>query len=102
MTAPEIVIDWTVLPSKEAFYESVLPQLDAPDWHGYNLDALWDSVGVGQVNGIEPPYRIVVRGISDVPEDLADFARRVVMVLLDAAMVRKGIEVTFGEGEGGA
>lgn len=55
-----------------------------------------------QVNGIEPPYQIVMRGISDVPEDLADFVRPVVMVLLDAAMVREGIEVTFGEREAGA
>lgn len=97
MTATEIVIDWAELKSEEAFYETVLPQLDAPDWHGRNLSALWDSVGVGQINGIEPPYRVVVLGIRDVPDALADFVRRVVIVFLDAAMVRDGIEVTFGD-----
>ena len=101
MTAPEIVIDWAALKSEEAFYDVLLPQLAAPDWHGRNLNALWDSVGVGHINGIEPPYRIVMRGITEVPDGLADFVRRVVVVLLDAAMVRDGIEVTFGDTQRG-
>ena len=94
---PEILIDWSELNSEEAFYKSVLEQLGAPAWHGHNLDALWDSVGVGQINGVEPPYRIVMRGVRHVPEGLVEFVRRVAMVFLDAAMARDGIEVKFGE-----
>ena len=36
----------------------------APSWHGRNFNALRDSLITGDINGIEPPFRIVVSGSS--------------------------------------
>ena len=65
-------------------YERVLSVLDAPDWHGRNLDALWDSVAGGGINGLVPPYRIEVDGFDGLPKDLRDLADRIGSVFRDA------------------
>lgn len=92
---PEIKIDWSVISSEDDFYRSMLPQLDAPEWHGRNLDALWDSIGVGSINKVEPPYRIVFVNSDSVSDSLAELARKVLLVCFDAAIVRPGIEVVI-------
>ncbi len=45
-------------------YDSFFSAVGAPAWHGRNLDALSDSIGGGQINAIEVPYRIVIRGLA--------------------------------------
>ena len=49
------------------FYESILAVLEAPRWHGTGVDALIDSMIYGGINGIEPPYRIWIKGTADLP-----------------------------------
>ncbi len=44
------------------FYDALFARLGAPEWHGRNFNALRDSIGVGDVNRIEPPYRFVITG----------------------------------------
>jgi RNAse (barnase) inhibitor barstar len=46
------------------FYDSFFSAVRAPAWHGRNFDALCDSIGDGQINEIEVPYRIVIRGLA--------------------------------------
>lgn len=46
------------------FYKGLLAALRAPDWHGRNINALIDSIIVGSINEIEPPYRIRVTGLD--------------------------------------
>jgi RNAse (barnase) inhibitor barstar len=43
-------------------YNALLPALGAPDWHGRNLNAVIDSAIWGEINGVEPPYTIHIRG----------------------------------------
>jgi Barstar (barnase inhibitor) len=57
--------------SKDDFYEAILAALEAPTWHGRNNDALNDSMGVGGINGIEPPYKVWITGTRDLPDDVA-------------------------------
>jgi hypothetical protein len=61
--------------------EELLKALAAPDWHGRNMNALIDSIAVGSINGIEPPYEIRVHGArrmsSEVRLFLDDLARYV-------------------------
>ena len=45
-----------------AVWNAVLAALDAPAWHGRNLDALADSLG-GGINGVEGPVILVVTGV---------------------------------------
>lgn len=58
----QIELDATTWKSKDDFYDAVLSALGAPDWHGRNFDALRDSIVTGDINEVEPPFAITVRG----------------------------------------
>jgi len=62
MTA--IRLDATSWRSIDDVFDALLPALKAPDWHGRNMDALIDSMGTGDVNGVEPPYVVSVLGLA--------------------------------------
>jgi len=51
------------------FYNDLLRALDAPDWHGCSLKALYDSIVWGGINGVEPLYTIRIRNLSQAGED---------------------------------
>jgi RNAse (barnase) inhibitor barstar len=44
------------------FNSALLASLGAPDWHCHNLDALWDSITAGDLNEVNPPFRITITG----------------------------------------
>ena len=46
------------------FYQAILDALGAPEWHGRNINVLIDSVIYGDINAVEPPFRLEVAGIS--------------------------------------
>jgi RNAse (barnase) inhibitor barstar len=48
--------------TRDDFYDALLATLGAPDWHGRNFNALWDSIGTGGINKVEPPYCFVITG----------------------------------------
>ena len=62
----ELVMDAASWKTKEDLYLSFFRAVGAPAWHGKNLDALWDSVGAGQINRIEVPYRLVFKNYARV------------------------------------
>lgn len=58
----EIVLDGTDWKTATDFYLAILGGVQAPDWHGRSLDALWDSITGGGINGRNLPYRIRILG----------------------------------------
>jgi len=54
-------------------YDALLPALEAPDWHGRDMDALIDSMGAGSINGIEPPYVLSFNAVKGLPLDVVVF-----------------------------
>lgn len=90
----DIVIDWSLISSEADFYAQLLSQLRAPGWHGYNLDAIADSIGTGGINGVEPPYRISFVNTARVCPSLLTFSRQVESVLRQAALRRDGIALS--------
>lgn len=58
------------------FYNAFLAAVGAPDWHGKNLDALWDSIVGGRINGRELPYRIVISGCNYMGVEAAQTVER--------------------------
>jgi RNAse (barnase) inhibitor barstar len=62
--------DWR---TPDDFYSSLLPELGAPAWHGRNLDALWDSIGEGDVNQVQPPFVVELSGSENLPPELKGF-----------------------------
>ena len=75
--APEIVIDWTLIESIEQFFDSILLQSSAPNWHGRNLNALRDSWITGGINPHGPPYRFRFIVGPALPTGLASFREAV-------------------------
>ena len=75
------------------FYDAFFVAVGAPKWHGRSLDALNDSIGAGQINRIETPYTIVVRGYEQMAPRARQFVDRVREVI--DSLRREGCEVDF-------
>jgi RNAse (barnase) inhibitor barstar len=67
-----IELDAAQWKSKDELYSNLLSGLEAPAWHGKNLDALWETLTEGAhavgaaalTNGVQPPFRVVLRNID--------------------------------------
>lgn len=88
-----ITIDWQTISTPEEFYSLILPQVEAPEWHGHNLNALNDSFVNGDINGKPPPYKIKSINFSKAPENLLEFKRGVMQVFIDSATEHTGTEI---------
>ena len=91
----EILINWEVISSEESFFDVFLPQVEAPEWHGRNLNALADSIITGSINNIEPPYTIKSINTSKAPESIKDFQLKVLNIFTEAVTESRDIKVTF-------
>jgi RNAse (barnase) inhibitor barstar len=52
------------------FYDALLSALEAPEWHGWSINALIDSMVWGNINAVEPPYRIWVVATAKLPSEV--------------------------------
>jgi hypothetical protein len=66
------------------FYDTLLAELGAPDWHGRSVGALIDSMIWGGINSVEPPFIVQVHGLSAAPGTVADEVRLVKQALTEA------------------
>ena len=87
----EIRLDGRGWKTKEDFYHAFLAAVEAPDWHGRNLDALWDSIVTGGINRRELPYRIVIGGCNYMSAEAAGMVDRFRVLIEEAA--RQGYAV---------
>ncbi len=87
----ELVLDASGWRSRDDLYEAFFAIVQAPAWHGRNLNAVRDSIDAGGINGVKVPYRLVVRNYRLVPESLRaeveQFAETV------RALAREGVRV---------
>jgi RNAse (barnase) inhibitor barstar len=56
----ELAMDGATWNSKDDVDDAFFSVVVAPSRHGRNLDALNDSIANGQINEVEPPYRLVI------------------------------------------
>ena len=83
----EIVVDWNQINSEEQFYNLLLPVLEAPSWHGRNLDALADSLVTGSINSVEPPFTLVSIGTGlNLRPDMKAFQLKVLTIFVEASV----------------
>ena len=80
-----VVVDWSQINSRAAFFELALPQLGAPEWHGKNLDALSDSVIGDDLNELKSPYTVQFRNADKITDDLLEFSRQVSDIFAQAS-----------------
>ena len=90
----EIVIDAGDWVSGDDFMDGILKGLDAPAWHGRNWNALHDLIVVGDVNGVEPPYRLSLVGDRPPPAELRQWIRDFVDMVADARGRGRDIEIS--------
>lgn len=88
-----ISVDISDCKTVDDFYGILLSSLEAPDWHGRNLDALWDSI-TSDINNVMPPYSIDLSAGSNLPPSIAALVSRV-KTLFDEAREQEHIEVEF-------
>jgi hypothetical protein len=62
-----LLLDGVSWKTPDNFYDAFFQAVGAP-WHGRNFNALRDSIGVGDINAVEPPYHIAVHGVSRMSE----------------------------------
>jgi RNAse (barnase) inhibitor barstar len=87
----EIVLSGANWTTPDDFYNALLSSLGAPDWHGHNLDALWDSILGNDISRIKPPFRIQVTGIDAMPSECRALVDRFAALINEAK--GQGVEV---------
>jgi len=91
-----IDLDGSRWASVDDLFTALLCRLDAPGWHGHNFDALRDSI-TSDINGVRPPYQIVVRRAETLPPMWRRRFRAVSDIFNDAERER-GVDVSFRVG----
>ena len=62
--------------TRDDLYNAFLAAMEAPNWHGRNLDALRDSIVTGSINRREVPYRVVIGGCNYMSVEAAEMVDR--------------------------
>lgn len=92
---PEISLDGSRWRTREDFYKDLLPALDAPAWHGHNLDALNDTIAGGDVNGVNPPFAVRIGGRGALPPDLHAYVESFMELMADLQARGVPVEATW-------
>ena len=72
----EIELDGADWSAADDFYTAYFAAVGAPEWHGRNLDALWDSLTGGGINQRNPPFRICISQTARMPCDAREILSR--------------------------
>ena len=67
----ELVLDGRNWQTELDLIEAVIAGVGGPFWHGRNYNALYDSLVVGSINGIDPPYDFIIKLPTDVRTEVA-------------------------------
>jgi RNAse (barnase) inhibitor barstar len=79
--------------SEDHLWNALLAGLGAPDWHGRNYDALWETVTEvarypstreSLINRVQPPFQIVVRNAASVPSPISRRLHEIAALLAEA------------------
>jgi RNAse (barnase) inhibitor barstar len=102
-----IVLDATRWRARDDFWEALLSALEAPEWHGRNLDALWDTLTEGAkydlgpdpasyINGVQPPFQVDVRNVDKASKEVHDLLAAVAELFEQAnAEYRAGVSIVL-------
>lgn len=89
----KLAVDWARINSVEAFYDYLLPILDAPKWHGRNLDALHDSVVNAGIYQSGPPFYIKHINSSKRLAAIGEFQLAVIAIFASSIIENGGEQI---------
>lgn len=81
---------WT---GADDFYTAYLAAVGAPEWHGRNLDAVWDSLTGGDINQCNPPFRIRITGTVHMSVDAREVVGRFEALIHEAERVGYAVQI---------
>ena len=79
-----LIVDIASAKTREDIFVLLLKAMDAPTWHGKNLDAIDESVAHGGNDTIEPPYSVTFINAARLSSDLRHELLRVKEIFVDA------------------
>ena len=91
----EIVLSGAHWNHPDDFYSDVLNSLGAPEWHGHNLDALWDSITAGGINEVNPPFRFRLTELGAVPPDCKAIINHFAELIEEARAQGFAVEILY-------
>lgn len=80
------------------FWDDFLDAVQAPAWHGRNLDALYDSVTSGCFDNKQTHRRIVIRDAEKLPKSIMFLLTRIEQMFRELEGEHCLWEVTFSDG----
>ncbi|HEX9409214.1 MAG TPA: barstar family protein [Methylomirabilota bacterium] len=83
MARKEIILEGSRWRTQDDFYDAFFLAVGSPKSHARHLDALADSICGGQINDVDIPYTLVIRGYDRMEESARRFADRVCRILLE-------------------
>jgi RNAse (barnase) inhibitor barstar len=75
------------------FYDAYLAAVGAPEWHGRNLDALWDSLTGGDINQRNPPFNIQITGTGQMSDAAREMVKRFEALIIEARGVGPWVDI---------
>ena len=86
-------LDGTTWMRADDFYSAYLAAVGAPEWHGRNLDAVWDSLTGGDIKQRNLPYRVRIKGTSRMSADVRELVGRFQGLVQQAQRAGHSVEV---------
>ena len=86
-----ITLDGSRWRSQADFYAALLDVIGDPGWHGRNLDALDETLRVGDVHTINPPFAVHIIGAATMAHEVRTYLDR--FLALAAALRADGVVV---------
>jgi len=91
----ELLLNGAEWDCRDDVYTSFFRAVEAPDWHGRNFDALRDSIEIGQINNVEPPYRVIIQNYSQIGPGACQMASQFVDLLREIGSRGCPVEVVI-------
>lgn len=84
----EILLDGNVILSKEILFKTLKDQINADDFHGNNLDALWEVLSYS-IN----PLVVIIKNKKELENNLGDYLNK--LLNLFEELNDTNVRVTF-------
>jgi RNAse (barnase) inhibitor barstar len=88
-----IDLDGTTWTRADDFYSAYFAAVGAPEWHGRNLDALWDSLTGADINLRNPPFRIRITGSARMSVDAREIVGRFEALIHEAGRAGHAVQI---------
>ena len=72
-------------------YDALLAELGAPAWHGQSYAALFDSIAMGNINQVEPPYTVTILNSRSATAEVESFLMSLSEIFADARKRRRQV-----------